>query len=143
MTDKPQDLQDRLLQCFGAVSALLEQENELLKSGQWQDVEKLVPRKRELTQLLRKLLSPAQVRSLTAEERASQVGPEMEAAIKRFNALVKANDDLLQSAIAAQDTLIKLVLDDAAQEQRLGYGASGSYTVGAHGGGALALRGDF
>lgn len=141
MTDKPQTLQDRLLQAFGVVSALLEEENALLTSGQWQEVEKLVSRKRELTQALRKLLPPGQDKPLTAEQRGTPVSPELEAAVKKFNALVRANDDLLQSAIAAQGTLIKLVLDDAAQEQRLGYGASGGYAVEAHGG-ALALRSD-
>ncbi|WP_354859754.1 hypothetical protein [Acetobacter fabarum] len=141
MTDTPQDLQSRLLQAFGAVSALLEQENTLLKTGQWQDVETLLPRKRMLMETLRKLLPPGQTKPLTAEQRSASVSPEMEAAAKQFNALVRANEELLQSAIAAQGTLIKLVLDDAAQEQRTGYGASGGYTVDSHAG-ALALRSD-
>ncbi|MFT8419488.1 MAG: hypothetical protein ABF636_11765 [Acetobacter sp.] len=141
MTDKPEDLQGRLLQGFQAVSALLEQENALLTAGEWQDVEKLLPRKRELMQVLRKLLPAGQAKPLTAEQRSTKVTPEMEAAVKHFNTLVRANDTLLQSAIAAQGTLIKLVLEDAVQEQRTGYGASGGYAVGAHAG-ALALRSD-
>lgn len=141
MTDKPEDLQGRLLQGFQAVNALLEQENTLLTSGQWQDVEKLLPRKRELMQVLRRLLPSTQAEPLTAAQRGSKVTPEMEAAVKHFNTLVRANDTLLQSAIAAQSTLLKLVLEDAVQEQRTGYGASGGYTVGAHAG-ALALRSD-
>ncbi|MCP1241688.1 hypothetical protein GOB86_05475 [Acetobacter lambici] len=141
MTDKPEDLQSRLLQAFGSVSALLEHENTLLKTGQWQDVEKLLPRKRELMDVLRKLLPPGQTKPLTAEQRSAKVEPDMEAAAKQFNALVRANEELLQSAIAAQGTLIKLVLDDAAQEQRTGYGASGGYTLDPHAG-ALALRSD-
>ncbi|MFT9418207.1 hypothetical protein [Acetobacter sp.] len=141
MTGTPQDLQSRLLQAFGAVSTLLEQENTLLQTGRWQDVETLLPRKRTLLDTLRKLLPPEQTRPLTAEQRSAGVSTEMEAAARRFNTLVRANEDLLQSAIAAQGTLIKLVLDDAAQEQRTGYGASGGYTVDSHAG-ALALRSD-
>lgn len=141
MTDKPEDLQSRLLQAFGAVSALLEHENTLLKAGQWQEVETLLPRKRELMDELRMLLPPEQTRPLTAEQRSATVNPDMEVAAKQFNALVRTNEELLQSAIAAQGTLIKLVLDDAAQEQRTGYGASGGYTLDPHAG-ALALRSD-
>ncbi|MFH7811820.1 MULTISPECIES: hypothetical protein [Acetobacter] len=141
MTGTPQDLQSRLLQAFGAVSTLLEQENTLLQTGRWQDVETLLPRKRTLLDTLRKLLPPEQTRPLTAEQRSAGVSTEMEAAARRFNTLVRANEDLLQSAIAAQGTLIKLVLDDAAQEQRTGYGASGGYTVDSHAG-ALTLRSD-
>ncbi len=141
MTDQPEDLQGRLFQAFEAVSALLEQENALLTSGQWQDVEKLLPRKRELMRLLRKLLPTTQAKPLTAEQRGTRVSPEMEVAVKTFNRLVRVNDELLQSAIAAQGTLIKLVLDDAAQELRMGYGASGGYAVETHNS-ALALRSD-
>ncbi|GAA3669288.1 MULTISPECIES: hypothetical protein [Acetobacter] len=141
MTDTPQDLQSRLLQAFGAVSALLEQENALLKTGRWQDVETLLPRKRTVLETLRKLLPLEQTRPLTAEQRSAGVSTELEAAARQFNMLVRANEDLLQSAIAAQGTLIQLVLDDAAQEQRTGYGASGGYTVDSHAG-ALALRSD-
>ncbi|MDE7547816.1 hypothetical protein PY793_07430 [Acetobacter fabarum] len=141
MTDTSQELQGRLLQAFEAVSTLLEQENTLLKTGQWQDVEALLPRKRILLETLRKLLPPEQTKPLTAEQRSAGVSPEMEAAVTQFNTLVRANEELLQSAIAAQGTLIKLVLDDAAQEQRTGYGASGGYTVDSHAG-ALTLRSD-
>ncbi|WP_338333303.1 hypothetical protein [Acetobacter sp. LMG 32666] len=141
MTSKPEDLQNRLLQAFGAVSALLEHENALLKAGQWQEVETLLPRKRDLMDVLRKLLPPGQTKPLTAEQRSATVHSEMEKAARQFNALVRVNEELLQSAIAAQSTLIKLVLDDAAQEQRTGYGASGGYTLDPHAG-ALALRSD-
>ena len=141
MTSKPDDLQARLLQALGAVSTLLEQENTLLTAGQWQEVEKLLPRKRELMQTLHKLLPAAKAQPLTAEQRSAHISPETEAAFNHFNTLVRANDTLLQSAIAAQDTLIKLVLEDAVQEQRTGYGASGGYAVAAHTS-ALALRSD-
>ena len=141
MTSKPDDLQARLLQALGAVSALLEQENALLTTGQWQDVEKLLPRKRELMQALHKLLPAEQTQPLTAEQRGTSISPEAQAAFSHFTTLVRANDALLQSAIAAQDTLIKLVLEDAVQEQRTGYGASGGYAIGAHTS-ALALRSD-
>ena len=141
MTDKPEDLQNHLLQAFAAVSGLLEQENTLLKAGSWQEVEALLPRKRALMDELRKLLPQEQIKPLTAEQRSATAIPEMEVVARQFNALVRANEELLQSAIAAQSTLIKLVLDDAAQEQRTGYGASGGYTLDPHAG-ALALRSD-
>ncbi|MFT8783802.1 hypothetical protein [Acetobacter syzygii] len=136
----PETLQDRLLQGLSAVNALLEQENTLLSSGQWQDVEKLLPRKRTLMEQMRKL-QPAEAKPLTPEQRSAKAAPEMEAATKQFHTLVRANEELLQNAIAAQGTLIQLVLEDAAQEQRIGYGASGGYAVGQHNS-ALALRSD-
>ena len=76
-----------------------------------------------------------------AEQRSANSSPETAAAFNHVNTLVRANDTLLQSAMAAQDTLIKLVLEDAVQEQRTGYGASGGYAMGAHTN-ALALRSD-
>ncbi|GAB6969058.1 hypothetical protein JCM25156A_30970 [Komagataeibacter kakiaceti JCM 25156] len=142
MTRAPDEMEALLLSSFEKVCAVLEKENDLLAATKLENVADLLPEKQKEMQALEDLLAPGEEATPPDEARQLLLTPRTEEAAKRFGALVRTNRKLLQNAIEAQNTLIRLIVVDAAQESSTGYAASGRYAVNKIEQTALTLRSD-
>lgn len=131
-----------LLRGFQKVCALLERENDLLKTGKLQDVVNMLPAKQKEMEALEGVLAGQDAAPASPDRTSALLTPETEAAARHFGALVRTNRRLLRNAIDAQNYVLRLIVVEAAQMASAGYGSSGQYATNTIPQGALTLRSD-
>ncbi|MDN6041008.1 MAG: hypothetical protein L0I33_03230 [Acetobacter sp.] len=126
----------QLLARFEKVCSCLKEENSLLQADDLTRVVEVVPRKQVAMQELEEQLAAAR------ETPEILQSAEVEQAVRQFNALAQINHQLLKKAVEVQSEIVSLILENVAQDQRSGYGASGHYAVNKDVSGAFTLSSD-
>lgn len=129
-----------LLECFKTVCQYLEEENALLQADDFAQAVAVLPRKQAAIQELEAAVAAIKT-GATDGGAAGQalLTADIEAAVKRFNALAQLNHQLLQKAVAVQSEIVTLILDNVAKEQQAGYSATGHYATSKNADGAFTL----
>lgn len=130
-----------ILACFDKVCAYLREENSFLEADDFSQVLQGLPRKQAAMQELQEALAAGGA-DKAAEGQKEAITPKLEKAVEHFNALATQNHTLLKKAVDVQSEIVGLILENVAQDQRAGYGASGHYAVNKEGSGVFTLSSD-
>ncbi|KXV75649.1 hypothetical protein AD953_06630 [Acetobacter malorum] len=135
--------QAHILACFEHICVYLEEENSFLQADDFSRVLEILPRKQVAMQALEVALAGGGANDTgNVESKAALATPEIEKAVEYFNVLAAQNHQLLRKAVDVQSEIVGLILENVAQDQRTGYGASGHYAVNKGSSGVFTFSSD-